>query len=82
MYSAQGRLAAQNDAGVGGLIREIDKLSAENQQLRTQLSKPYLRVSPKGGLSVYGLGRVSRDALQRPMVASFGCRKSNPVVHS
>ncbi len=42
-----------------GLMREIEKLSAENQQLRTQLSvsKPDLRVSPKGGLSVYGLGR-------------------------
>ncbi|MDP2603197.1 MAG: 3'-5' exonuclease [Deltaproteobacteria bacterium] len=41
------------------LMREIEKLSAENQQLRTQLShsKPDLRVSPKGGMSLYGLGR-------------------------
>jgi len=45
---------AQNDRE-----RKIEKLSAENQQLRTQfsLSKPNLRVSPKGGISVYGLGR-------------------------
>ena len=39
--------------------RKIEKLSAENQQLRNQLSlsKPYLRVSAKGALCVYGLGR-------------------------
>src|SRR5262245_34358599 len=42
-----------------GIMKEIDRLSAENQQLRTQSSrsKPDLRVSPKGGVSVYGLGR-------------------------
>jgi hypothetical protein len=42
-----------------GIMKEIERLSAENQQLRTQFprSKPNLRVSPKGGVSGYGLGR-------------------------
>jgi len=51
---------AENDnEPTPGFMREIEKLSAENQQLRTQLShsKPDLRVSPKGGMSIYGLGR-------------------------
>ena len=51
---------AENDTEpTPAIMTEIDRLSAENQQFRTQFSrsKPYLRVSPKGGVSVYGLGR-------------------------
>ena len=42
-----------------GIMKELEQLNAENQQFRTQFSrsKPNLRVSPKGGVSVYGLGR-------------------------
>ena len=51
---------AENDTQpTPAITNEIERLNAENQQLRTQFSrsKPNLRVSPKGGLSVYGLGR-------------------------
>jgi superfamily I DNA/RNA helicase len=42
-----------------GIMTEIERLDAENEQLRAWLlrSKPYLRVSPKGAMSLYGLGR-------------------------
>ena len=51
---------AENDTQpTPAITNEIERLNAENQQLRTQFSrsKPNLRVSPKGGVSVYGLGR-------------------------
>ena len=40
------------------LKAEIEKLKAENEQLRAQQSRVLsMKVSQKGGLSVYGLGR-------------------------
>jgi hypothetical protein len=40
------------------LKAEIERLKAENERLKTQRGRSIsLRVSEKGGLSVYGLGR-------------------------
>ena len=40
------------------LKAELDKLRAENEQLKSQRGRSVgLKVSEKGGLSVYGLGR-------------------------
>lgn len=40
------------------LKAEIERLKAENEQLKTQRSRAVsLKVSEKGGVSVYGLGR-------------------------
>ena len=40
------------------LEQEIERLKAENEQLKNRASKGLsLRVSAKGGVSVYGLGR-------------------------
>jgi hypothetical protein len=64
------------------LMREIDKLSVENQKLRTQLSKPNMRVSPKGGMSVYGLGRFPVALYKDQWLRLLRCRKSDPVIHS
>jgi hypothetical protein len=37
---------------------EVERLRAENEQLRGQQARGVtLKVSPKGGVSVYGLGR-------------------------
>jgi uncharacterized coiled-coil DUF342 family protein len=40
------------------LKAELERLKAENEQLKNQLSRAVsLKVSEKGGVSVYGLGR-------------------------
>ncbi len=42
------------------LQKEIEKLKAENEKLKADKSKPkdiYFKVSQKGALSAYGLGR-------------------------
>jgi hypothetical protein len=40
------------------LMAELERLRAENEQLKSRTSRgPSLRVSEKGGVSVYGLGR-------------------------
>ena len=40
------------------LLQEIDRLKAENEQLKHKKSQHvYFKVSPKGGVSTYGLGR-------------------------
>jgi hypothetical protein len=40
------------------LKAELDRLRAENEQLKTQRGRSVgLKVSEKGGVSVYGLGR-------------------------
>jgi len=39
------------------LRTELDRLKAENERLRAQGGKATLKVSEKGALSVYGLGR-------------------------
>jgi hypothetical protein len=40
------------------LKAELERLRAENARLREQPSRPvHLKISEKGGLSVYGLGR-------------------------
>jgi hypothetical protein len=40
------------------LKAEVERLKAENEQLKTQRSRSGgLKVSEKGGVSVYGLGR-------------------------
>ena len=40
------------------LEREIERLKVENEQLKSRASKGLsLKVSAKGGVSVYGLGR-------------------------
>lgn len=40
------------------LRAELERLKAENEQLKTQRSRAVsLKVSEKGGVSVYGLGR-------------------------
>lgn len=39
------------------LQAEIERLKAENERLRGRQDRVSLKVSEKGGLSVYGLGR-------------------------
>ncbi|MCB9652823.1 MAG: hypothetical protein H6729_01675 [Deltaproteobacteria bacterium] len=40
------------------LLREVERLRAENERLKGRGGKPIsMKVSEKGGLSVYGLGR-------------------------
>jgi hypothetical protein len=39
------------------LAAEIERLRAENERLKSQGGRGGLKVSEKGGLSVYGLGR-------------------------
>jgi hypothetical protein len=40
------------------LQAELDRLKAENERLKSQRGRPAsLKVSEKGGVSVYGLGR-------------------------
>ena len=39
------------------LKAEVERLKAENERLRGQRSRTSLKVSEKGGVSVYGLGR-------------------------
>ncbi len=40
------------------LKTELERLKAENEQLKSQRGRPVsLKVSEKGGVSVYGLGR-------------------------
>ncbi len=47
------RLRSENEA-----LKEIVKLRSENEDLRKTASEGLsLKVSPKGGVSVYGLGR-------------------------
>ena len=37
---------------------ELERLKAENEQLKTKKAKPFgLKVSAKGAVSVYGMGR-------------------------
>jgi hypothetical protein len=39
------------------LKSEIERLRAENEKLKKPRGQVYLKVSEKGGLSVYGMGR-------------------------
>jgi hypothetical protein len=39
------------------LKTEIERLRAENEKLKKPRGQVYLKVSEKGGLSVYGMGR-------------------------
>ncbi len=39
------------------LRAELEKLKAENERLKSQRGRAGLKVSEKGGVSVYGLGR-------------------------
>ncbi|HLA79492.1 MAG TPA: hypothetical protein VJU18_18100 [Vicinamibacteria bacterium] len=39
------------------LKAELERLRAENERLKTQRGRSALKVSEKGALSVYGLGR-------------------------
>lgn len=39
------------------LKAELDRLKAENERLKGQRGRMSLKVSEKGGVSVYGLGR-------------------------
>ncbi|MBK8012922.1 MAG: hypothetical protein IPK13_16400 [Deltaproteobacteria bacterium] len=40
------------------LLREVERLRSENERLKGRGGKPIsMKVSEKGGLSVYGLGR-------------------------
>ena len=56
----QARILPDLTEGVTGLAAELAKLRAENAQLRLEKSMkgPFgLKVSDKGGVSVYGMGR-------------------------
>ena len=39
------------------LRAELERLKAENERLKSQRGRASLKVSEKGGVSVYGLGR-------------------------
>ena len=39
------------------LKAELERLKAENERLKSQRGRTSLKVSEKGGVSVYGLGR-------------------------
>ena len=39
------------------LKAEVERLRAENERLKTERGRTSLKVSEKGGVSVYGLGR-------------------------
>ena len=39
------------------LKAELERLKAENERLKSQRGRTSLKVSEKGGLSIYGLGR-------------------------
>ena len=46
------------------LQSEIERLKAENERLKSDRGRTVsLKVSAKGGVSVYGLGRFPRHAL-------------------
>ena len=50
------------------LKAEIDRLKTENERLRRQPDRVLsMKVSQKGALSVYGLGRFSGNTLQGAM---------------
>jgi hypothetical protein len=58
--SVQGQILPDLSQGVEGLAAELRRLKAENAKLREENSKkgPFgLKVTEKGGVSVYGMGR-------------------------
>ena len=60
---------------------ELARLKAENEALKRQQASPFsLKVSVKGALSVYGLGRFPRDALQGAVGAAARPRGGHPRV--
>ena len=57
-YRALKRRFAIDDEYLEDLKAELERLKAENEQLKTQRGRSVgLKVSEKGGVSVYGLGR-------------------------
>ncbi len=51
---------------------EIERLRAENERLKkTTQAKLAMKVSEKGALSVYGMGRFPVTLLQRSMAEDF-----------
>jgi hypothetical protein len=61
---------------------ELARLRAENEALKGRAAKGLnLKVSKKGALSVYGLGRFPCDALQRAMGEASGDGEGHPRVH-
>jgi hypothetical protein len=58
------------------LKAELERLRAENAQLKNKNTGGLsLKVSEKGAVSLYGMGRFSRHALQGT-VAPYSCQRS------
>jgi hypothetical protein len=70
------RMASEED-----LKLEIERLRAENDALKKPArGKVYLKVSEKGGLSVYGMG-LSGHPLSRAMGKALGHGRRDPQLH-
>ena len=61
------------------LKAELERLKAENEQLKTQRGRSVsLKVSEKGGVSVYGLGRFPVTLYQEHVGNAASCDRLDP----
>ena len=64
------------------LRAELERLKAENEALRNRKSVPVsMKVSEKGGLSVYGLGRFPVTLYQEQWTKLLGMADEHPCLH-
>jgi hypothetical protein len=67
------RHAVDRAKSYAGLFNELERLKAENEQLKNQRGRSVsLKVSEKGGVSVYGLGRFPVTLYKEQWVKLLG----------